>query len=84
MLKVRLMKPGKSVKRRNHFKIVVIEAKKPRDSRFIKQLGYYDPSKKLLKIDLEAYQNWLGKGAQPTKTVASLAKRYKKTLQKEQ
>lgn len=79
MLKIRLMKPGKSVKRRNHFKIVVIESGKPRDSRFIEQIGYHNPSSKLLDIDLEKYQSWIKKGAKPTQTVTTLAKRYKKS-----
>ena len=78
MLKIRLMKPGKSVKRRYNFKIVVMDAKKARDSRFVEQLGYYDPSKELIKIDLDKYDDWRKKGAQPTETVLSLAKRYKK------
>ena len=82
MLRIRLMKPGKSVKRRHHFKIVVIESGKARDSRFIQQLGFYDPIRKLLNVDLEKYQQWCTKGARPTETVASLAKRYKKSQQK--
>ena len=79
MVKIRLMKPGKSVKGRYHHKIVVIEAGKPRDSRFTEQIGVYDPSKNTLTFDLERYQAWVAKGAQPTETVASLAKRYKKS-----
>ncbi len=78
MLKIRLRRPGKSVKRRYHYKIVVIESKKARESRFVTQVGYYDPSRKLLKFDIEEYQTWLGKGARPTETVATLFKRYKK------
>jgi len=72
------MKPGKSVKRRYHFKIVVTEARRARDSRFVEKIGYYDPSRKIYKIDLEKYQNWIKKGAQPTSTVVSLVKKYKK------
>ncbi|UCG35404.1 MAG: 30S ribosomal protein S16 [Candidatus Omnitrophota bacterium] len=82
MLRIRLLKPGKSVKRRHHWKIVVIESKSARDSKFIKQLGYYDPSRELLKCDIEAYQDWVKKGAQPTSTVASLFKKYKKEVKK--
>ena len=78
MLKIRLRKPGKSVKRRYHYKIVVTDAKNARDSKFVAQLGHYDPSRKLLKFDIEEYQVWVGKGAQPTETVATLFKRYKK------
>lgn len=80
MLKIRLMKPGKSIKKRHHFKIVVMDAKCARDSRFVEQIGYYDPSQELLKVDLEKYQKWVNQGAQPTETTAALAKRYKKSL----
>ena len=82
MLKIRLMKPGKSVKKRHHFKIVVIESKKARDSRFVVQIGFYDPIRKLLNINLKEYEEWLKKGAKPTETAASLAKRYKKSQEK--
>jgi small subunit ribosomal protein S16 len=83
MLKIRLRKPGKSVKRRYHYKIVVMEGKSPRDSRFSAQVGYYDPSRKLLSFDITKYQDWLKKGAKPTETVATLFKRYKKASSKQ-
>ena len=78
MLKIRLRKPGKSIKRRYHFKIVVTEARSPRESRFVEELGVYDPSHELLKMNVEKFQDWVKKGAQPTETVASLFKKYKK------
>lgn len=78
MLKIRLRKPGKSIKRRYHFKIVVTEARSPRESRFVEELGVYDPSHELLKLDMEKYQKWVEKGAQPTDTVASLFKKRRK------
>ena len=78
MLKIRLRKPGKSAKHRYHYKIVVTEAKNPRESKFVTQVGYYDPSRKLLKLDIEKYQTWIKKGAKPSETVGSLFKRYKK------
>ncbi len=78
MLKIRLMKPGKSVKRRYHFKVVVTEARSPRDSKFVEQIGYYDPSRKISHIDLEKYDEWIKKGAKPTATVASLAKKHRR------
>jgi len=78
MLRIRLLKPGKSIKGRHHWKIVVIDSRRARDSKFLKQLGYYDPSRELLKCDVEAYDGWVKKGAQPTSTVASLFKKYKK------
>lgn len=78
MLKIRLMKPGKSVKGRYHYKIVVIDIRKARDSKFVDEIGYYDPARKLLSFDVEKYGDWFKKGARPTETVASLLKRYKK------
>lgn len=78
MLKIRLRRPGKSVKRRYHYKIVVTEAGFARESRFLEQLGYYDPSKNLIKFEIIKYEDWVKKGAQPTETVATLFKRYKK------
>ncbi len=79
MLKIRLTRPGKSVKGRRHNKIVVIDSKHARDARFVEQLGYYDPARKILKFeDLEKYESWIKKGAKPSETVASLFKKYKK------
>ena len=78
MLKIRLRRPGKSIKRRYHYKIVVTEARSARESRFVAQIGYYDPSQKLLKMDIPKYEAWIKKGAKPTETVGTLFKRYKK------
>lgn len=78
MLRIRLRKPGKIAKGRYHFKIVVIDLARSRDARFIAQLGHYDPSRQLLKVDVEKYAAWVKKGARPTETVSSLVKRYQK------
>ena len=78
MLKIRLRRPGKSVKRRYHYKIVVAEAKSARESKFVAQIGHYDPSRELLKFEISKYESWIKKGAKPTETVATLFKRYKK------
>ncbi len=82
MLRIRLQRPGKSVKGRHYYKIVVIEQKKARDSSFKAQLGHYNPSQNLLKMDVDKYQAWLKKGAQPTETVASLFKKQKRQAKK--
>ncbi len=83
MLVIRLRKPGKSVKRRYHFKIVVIEKPKAREGKFVEQVGYYDPSRQLLKFNPERYNYWIKKGARPSETVASLFKRYQKEEKKQ-
>lgn len=78
MLRIRLRRPGKSVSGKHHFKVVVTEITRARESRFIEQVGHYNPVQKLLKFDVEKYESWVKKGAKPTDTVASLFKRYKK------
>ena len=78
MLKIRLRRPGKTVKGRTHYKIVVCEAKYPRESKFVAQIGFYNPTEKLLQMEIPEYESWIKKGAKPTETVASLFKRYKK------
>ncbi|MDD5195258.1 MAG: 30S ribosomal protein S16 [Candidatus Omnitrophica bacterium] len=82
MLRIRLRRPGKVAKGRYHSKIVVMEKKSARDSKFLEQLGFYDPSQNLLKMDTSKYEAWVKKGAQPTETVASLYKKCKKELSK--
>jgi small subunit ribosomal protein S16 len=78
MLRIRLRRPGKVAKGRYHSKIVVMEKKSARDSKFLEELGFYDPSKNLFTMDTAIYEAWVKKGAKPTETVASLYKRAKK------
>jgi small subunit ribosomal protein S16 len=80
MLRIRLRKPGRSVKRRYQFKIVVMDARRARDSKFIDNVGYYDPTRDILEFNVDKYNSWIKKGAQPTETVASLFKRYKRKV----
>ncbi|MDD5745669.1 MAG: 30S ribosomal protein S16 [Candidatus Omnitrophica bacterium] len=74
---IRLARLG--AKRKPHHKIVVTEKTRPRDGRFIEEIGYYDPSKKpaLVKIDQERVAFWLSEGALPTPTVESILKNQK-------
>ena len=70
MLKIRLKRTGK--KHEPHYRIVVMEAKKSRDSRALADIGYYNPRTKpsTFDVDQEAAKKWLSNGAQPTDTVA--------------
>ncbi|MBQ6469462.1 MAG: 30S ribosomal protein S16 [Lachnospiraceae bacterium] len=73
-VKIRLKRMGK--KKAPFYRIVVADARSPRDGRFIEEIGYYDPTKdpSVFKIDEELAKKWLGNGAQPTETVAKLFK----------
>lgn len=83
-LKIRLTRGG--AKKRPYYRIVVADARSPRDGRFIEKIGSYDPMKakdsaERVVLDLEKAKSWLAKGAQPTDRVlrfldaAGLAKR---------
>ena len=77
MLKIKLARFGKS--NHPHYRFVVIEAKTKRDGEYTANLGVYAPTEtpKVLQVDVEAYDAWIKKGAQPTETVSSLVTRYK-------
>ena len=59
------------------FRIVVADGRSPRDGKFIEEIGTYQPLKKgdNFKLDLDRAKYWLGKGAQPSDTVASFIKK---------
>jgi len=68
-------------KKRPFYRIVVIDSKKPRESKARDIIGYYDPLKEPpeIKIDSERAKFWLGRGAQPSKTVQSLLHKVSKS-----
>lgn len=72
---IRLTRRG--AKKRPFYRIVAADSRCPRDGRFLEILGTYDPLKEEdnCKIDIEKAAAWIQKGAQPSKTVASLLKK---------
>ena len=70
MLKIRLKRTGK--KHEPHYRVVVMEHTKPRDSKSLEDIGYYNPRTKpsTFEIDEVAAKKYLANGAQPTQTVA--------------
>jgi small subunit ribosomal protein S16 len=74
-LKIRLSRGG--AKKRPFYRVVVADARSPRDGRFIEKLGTFDPlaakdAPTRLVLDVEKAKEWLAKGAQPTDRVARL------------
>ena len=83
-VKIRLKRFGTTKKAR--WRVVVADAKMPRDGRFIEEIGHYDPSTDpatiVIKADRVAY--WLSQGANPSDTVKSLIKKSKSSAAKTQ
>jgi small subunit ribosomal protein S16 len=72
-VKIRLRRIG--AKKKPYYRIVVADARAPRDGRFIEELGNYDPMSKKCDIDGEKALAWIKNGAQPTDTVRALLKK---------
>lgn len=70
--KIRLTRLGK--KKQPTYRVVVTDSRKPRDGRYIEQLGIYDPLQdpSLIRIDNERALYWLNTGAQPTERAQKL------------
>lgn len=79
MMSIRLMRFG--AKKRPFYRIVVIDSRKPRESKAKDVIGYYDPLKEPpdIKLDLEKANYWLERGARTSKTVQSLIHKVSKS-----
>ena len=74
-VKIRMKRVG--AKNAPVYRIVVADARSPRDGKFIEELGTYQPLKKdnNFTLKLERANYWISKGAQPSETAASLIKK---------
>jgi small subunit ribosomal protein S16 len=72
MVKIRLMRLGK--KKQPYFRVVVADARSPRDGRIIENIGKYHPRAhpSVIEIDDERAMHWLQNGAQPSDPVKVL------------
>ena len=75
MVKIRLRRVG--AKKRPSYRLVVADARAPRDGAFISIIGHYDPltDPETIVIKEEEALKWLRQGAQPTATAARLLSR---------
>ena len=72
-LSIRLSRGGS--KKRPNYRIVVADARSPRDGKFIEKIGNYNPllakdDEKRVVLNAERAKHWLSNGAQPTDRVA--------------
>lgn len=75
-VKIRLTRMG--AKKAPFYRIVATDSRKARDGKYIEQIGYYDPTKEpvVINIDADIAKKWLAVGAQPTETVRALFKKH--------
>lgn len=74
MVRIRLRRMGS--KHRPAYRVVIADARAPRDGKFIETIGHYNPQlqPKVLVIKQDRARYWLGVGAQPSDTVVRLFK----------
>lgn len=74
-VKIRLKRMG--AKKRPFYRVVVADARSPRDGRFIESVGYYDPlhDPAVVKLDDQRIRHWMGTGAKPSDVVRELMER---------
>ena len=73
VVKIRLKKFG--TKKRPDYRIVIQDARKPRDGETVEEIGQYHPiaeEGKQIIVDTERAKYWLSVGAQPTGIVKKL------------
>lgn len=70
MIKIRLARHGK----RNDpfYRIVAIDSRKKRGGEPLQVLGYWHPAKNTKKLEKDAIEKWIKKGAQMTQAVQDL------------
>ncbi len=72
-LSIRLSRGGS--KKRPYYRIVVADARSPRDGKYLEKIGTYNPllakdSDQRVQLDADRAKHWLSNGAQPTDRVA--------------
>jgi small subunit ribosomal protein S16 len=72
---IRLARHG--AKKKPFYRIVVADGERPRDGKYLENVGTYDPLIDPAKVTLktERIQYWMGQGAKPSDTVRSLLKK---------
>ena len=76
MVVIRLARAG--AKKKPFYQVVVADSRKATGSKFIENLGFYNPmaagQAEGLRLNTERLEYWVGHGAQPSERVRSLLK----------
>ena len=75
-VRIRLKRMG--TKKRPFYRVIVADARSPRDGRSLATLGTYNPiaNPAEVKLDAEKVHYWLARGAQPSDPVRHLLARH--------
>ena len=80
MVTIRLARGGAN--KRPYYRIIVADRRRALNGNNIERIGFYNPLAKgkeeKVRVDMSRVQYWLGKGAQPSETVASFIKQASK------
>ena len=76
MLVIRMRRTGS--KKRPYYRVVVTEARSPREGSFLEVIGFYNPRTKpaVVEIDKARVEHWLSQGARPSDSVRTLLARH--------
>ena len=74
---IRLQRRG--AHKKPYYHVVVADNRAPRDGKFIEKIGRYNPLREPPEISIrtDLYDAWIRKGAQPSKTVTGLLRRFR-------
>lgn len=66
------------------YHVVATDSRKPRDGRYLEDVGLYDPTRTPARVELKAdrVEYWLKAGARPSPTVAKLIRDARKAAPK--
>ena len=78
MVEIRLSRHG--TKKTPFYRVVVTEKRRPRDGRFIENIGTFDPVG-ALNVDSARLEYWRSKGAKPSHTLDRLLKQQARAAQ---
>ena len=74
MVRIRLSRAGR--KKHPVYRMIVVDSKKPRETKAIEYIGTYDPILKTGNINLEKALEWIKKGAQPSERALKILKSF--------
>lgn len=80
MVVIRLARGG--AKKRPFYRVVAADQRMARDGRFIEQVGTFDPrvDKGSINLKIDRVEHWMKVGAQPSDTVKSMIKKFRKLV----